>query len=54
MHRRDFLKAAAVAGAAPAATSEAIPKYKVVTPYKPQGKLGAPGLSPGRVMCCAR
>src|SRR5258708_31295815 len=25
------------------------PKYKIVSPYKPEGKLGAPGLFPGVV-----
>ncbi len=58
MQRRDFLKAAAVAGAAPAPAAaapvppgtETPPPYKVVTPYKPQGKMGAPGLYPGQVV----
>ncbi len=47
--RRAFLGSAAAA-ALGAAASRQIPKYKVVTPYEPSGRLGMPGLYPGRVV----
>jgi uncharacterized protein (DUF362 family) len=56
MHRRDLLRAAAAAGAVPAVPAppptgtETPPPYKIITPYKPQGKMGAPGLYPGQVV----
>jgi hypothetical protein len=52
MNRRSFL--AATAAAVPLAALDSnqrpIPKYRVVTKYKPEGNLGFPGLYPGRVV----
>ncbi len=52
MERRSFLKAALAAPALAALdpNGRAIPNYKVVTKYKASGKLGMPGLYPGRVV----
>ena len=53
LDRRDFLAALA---AVPALSlqqqleARPIPKYRVVTPYKPEAKPGMPGLYPGRVI----
>jgi uncharacterized protein (DUF362 family) len=59
MERRDFLKLAAAAPALQGGLTEAglaqegeapgdLPGYRIVTPYKPEGKMGMPGLYPGR------
>jgi uncharacterized protein (DUF362 family) len=62
--RREFLQGAAAAGAAGAAPGRAqnplssaatdyhptTPNYRIVTSYKPEGKLGMPGLYPGKVV----
>ncbi len=47
--RRVFLGSAAAA-ALGAAAGRRIPRYKVVTRYEPEGRLGMPGLYPGRVV----
>ncbi len=47
MRRRTFLQIPAVATAA---VSDEIPKYKVVSSYHAQGKMGMPGLYPGQVI----
>lgn len=61
MDRRRFLSSAAAgaaAGAAAASVAQAAddntyhlvpPKYKIVTSYKPEGKMGMPGLYPGKL-----
>ena len=54
MERRNFLQLAAAASGLPAGVAAAaeddVPPYRIVTPYKPEGKLGMPGLYPGRVV----
>jgi uncharacterized protein (DUF362 family) len=57
MKRRNFLKLAAAAPALPAGLAEGaspveddIPQYHIVTPYKAEGKMGMPGLYPGRTV----
>src|SRR5208337_2473661 len=52
MNRRTFLAATAAAVPLVALDSNQrpIPKYRVVTRFKPEGKLGFPGLYPGRVI----
>ena len=47
MRRRNFLQIPAVAAAA---SSDEIPRYKIVSSYKPQGNAGMPGLYPGQVI----
>jgi uncharacterized protein (DUF362 family) len=61
MRRREFLRTSAVAGAATVAPASpqkpgdgtdyhpVTPTYRIVSGYKPEGKLGMPGLYPGRV-----
>jgi uncharacterized protein (DUF362 family) len=61
MRRREFLRKSAVAGAVtavpaspqkPGSSTEyhpVTPSYRIVSSYKPEGKLGMPGLYPGRV-----
>ncbi len=50
VNRRMFLATAAAVPALAAAETRPVPKYRIVTPFKPTGKGGAPGLYPGRVV----
>src|SRR5689334_185112 len=50
MHRRDFLAAMATGPALAALQPRPVPKYHIVTNYKPAPKPGMPGLYPGRVV----
>ncbi len=49
MQRRKFLGAAAAAPAAFAGAAEEVPKYRVVTRFKPAANPGMPGPCPGQV-----
>jgi uncharacterized protein (DUF362 family) len=48
--RRTFLATAAAMPALAAIDPRPVPKYNIVTKFKPEGKLGMPGLYPGRVV----
>lgn len=50
MHRRDFLSLATLTPAAMAADEPALPKYRVVSAYKPSAHPAMPGPYPGRVI----
>jgi hypothetical protein len=50
VNRRMFLATAASVPALAAFDNRPVPKYRIVSPFKPAGKLGAPGLYPGRVV----
>jgi uncharacterized protein (DUF362 family) len=50
VNRRMFLATAAAVPALAAFDNRPVPKYRIVSPYKPTGKFGAPGLYPGRVV----
>ena len=49
MERRAFLRAAAAMPAAVAGAAEGLPKYRVVTRFKPAANPGMPGPCPGQV-----
>jgi uncharacterized protein (DUF362 family) len=48
--RRTFLAAAAAMPTLASLPTRPVPNYRLVTQYKPTGKLGMPGLYPGRVV----
>lgn len=50
MDRRSFLHLPLVPAVSAAATVRALPEYRVVTKYSPQGKFGMPGPYPGRAV----
>jgi uncharacterized protein (DUF362 family) len=50
MDRRTFLAAAALVPALARVDPRPVPRYRVVTKYRSEGKLGMPGLYPGRVV----
>ena len=50
LKRRTFLQYAAAGAAAGAEISRDLPKYRVVSPYKPADKPGMPGPYPGQVV----
>ena len=50
MNRRTFITAAATVPALGAVNTRPIPKYRIVTKYKPADQPGMPGPYPGRVV----
>src|SRR5262245_12385955 len=50
MDRRSFLSMAALGSGAVATDTSALPKYRVVSPDKPDERSGMPGRYPGRVV----